>query len=97
MKGCLQEDRASILLALRQELQAARKRAETASAHFDVVLKNVPSGVPYPDSTRRIQKASSEYARTQRAALDALMRLNDFLIHGTVPPGLANGSDHRQR
>jgi hypothetical protein len=97
MKGSSPVVRESILLVLRQELEAARKRAEIASTHFDEVLKHVPSGVPYPDSTRRIQKASSEYARTQRVALDALMRLNEFLIHGTVPPGLENGSDHGHR
>jgi hypothetical protein len=88
MKGSSSTDRESILLALRQELEAARKRAEIASSHFDEALTNVPSGIPYPDSTRRIQKASREYAEAQRSALAALMRLNDFLIHGTIPPGL---------
>jgi uncharacterized protein with ATP-grasp and redox domains len=87
-------DREGILLALRQDLEAARKRASVASAHFDEVVKIVPSEVPYPDSTNRIQQASRQYAEAQRAALDALMRLNDFLIHGTIPLGL-DGSNGR--
>jgi hypothetical protein len=81
-------DHETILLALRQDLEAARKRAAIASAHFDEVVKKVPSGVPYPDSTHRIQKATSEYAEAQSAALAAQMRLNEFLIYGTLPPGL---------
>jgi hypothetical protein len=81
-------DRESILRVLRQDLDEARKRREIASARFDEVLKDIPSGVPYPDSAKRIQRVSSEYAETQTAALSALMRPNDFLIYGTVPPGL---------
>jgi hypothetical protein len=81
-------DQETILLALRQDLEAARKQAAIASAHFDEVVKKVPSRIPYPDSVHRMQKASSEYAGAQRAALAALMRLNEFLIYGTLPPGL---------
>jgi hypothetical protein len=43
MKGSSPVIRESILLALRQELEAARKRAEIASAHFDEALKSIPS------------------------------------------------------
>jgi hypothetical protein len=87
MKSCSPADQETTLLALRQDLDAARKRAAIASAHFDDVVKKVPSGLPYPDGVHRMQKAASDYAEAQKAALAALMRLNEFLIYGTVPPG----------
>ena len=81
-------DRESILRILRQDLRAASKRAAIASAHFDEVVTIIPTGAPYRHNVHEIQNASREYIEARKAALEALMRLNDFLIHGTVPPGL---------
>jgi hypothetical protein len=97
MKHCSPTDQETILQALRQDLEAARKRAAIASAHFDEVVKKVPSGIPYPDSVRRIHKASSEYAEAQTTAFAALMRLNEFLVYGTLPPGLEKEQEPRPR
>jgi hypothetical protein len=97
MKHCSPTDQETMLLALRQDLEAARKRVEIASAHFDAVVKSVPSRKTYPDSVHRMQKASSDYAETQKAALAALMRLNEFLIYGTVPPGLEKEQEPEPR
>jgi hypothetical protein len=88
MKRRSPTDQETILLAVRQDLEAARKRTAIASAHFDEIVKKVPSRIPYPESRQRIHQASSEYAEAQRAALAALMRLNWFLICGTLAPGL---------
>jgi hypothetical protein len=97
MKHCSPTDQETMLLALRQDLEAARKRVEIASAHFDAVVRNVPSRKTYPDSVHRMQKASSDYAEAQKAALAALMRLNEFLIYGTVPPGLEKEQEPEPR
>ena len=97
MKSCSPADQETTLLALRQDLDAARKRAAIASAHFDDVVKKVPSGLPYPDGVHRMQKASSDYAEAQKAALADLMRLNEFLIYGTVPPGLEKEQEPEPR
>jgi predicted translin family RNA/ssDNA-binding protein len=87
MKRRSPTDQETILLALRQDLEAARKRAAIASADFDEVIKNLPSGLPYRYSTHRIHRASSEYVEAQTTAFAALMRLNEFLNYGTLPPG----------
>lgn len=77
-----------ILQALRDELHQARERHDLASKQFSDILSDVPSGLPHPDGTQRIQLASREYNEALRAQYEALSRLNDFMVHGTVPPDL---------
>jgi hypothetical protein len=81
-------DRESIIRVLCRDLAAALERQKIASAHFNEVIGNSPSGLPCAEGVYRIQMASSEYSEARAAVLDAMNRLNNFLIHGTVPPGL---------
>ena len=85
MKWSSPRDEESILRILRQDLQAALQRRESASAQFDEATAPAPSGLPYPDNVHQIQMASREYCKARTAVLNATTRLNEFLIHGTVP------------
>jgi len=81
-------ERERILRMLRAELAAAQHRRDEASERFDEMIREVPSGIPHPDGSERIRHVASEYGRTQAAATAAFGRLNDFLIHGKIPPDL---------
>jgi len=48
-------------------------------------MKDVPSGIPHPDGTDRIHQASREYSQAQKEAMGSLVRLNQFLVHATIP------------
>ena len=78
-----------ILRVLREELEGAQRRRDAASERFDEMIRQVPSGIPYPDSTFRIKQASREYTRTLQELQGALLRINDYLTHGKIPPELA--------
>jgi hypothetical protein len=81
----LATDRERILEVLNSDLRAAQQRRDEASAQFSEIMKNVPSGIPHPDGTDRIHQASQKYSQAQKEAMDALVRLNKFLAHGTIP------------
>jgi hypothetical protein len=84
----LATDREQALAALNHDLRVAQQRRDEASALFSDIMKDVPSGIPHPDGTDRIHQASQKYSNAQKEAMDALMRLNKFLIHGTLPEDL---------
>ena len=42
-------------------------------------------GLAGPDGTDRIDQASQKYSQAQKEAMDALVRPNKFLVHGTMP------------
>jgi hypothetical protein len=73
---------------LRAELAAAQHRRDEAAARFTEIMCDVPTGIPSPDGPERIRQVSREYGETQAAATAALVRLNDFLVHGAIPPHL---------
>ncbi len=82
-------DRFEILRVLRDDVTAAQQRRDEASARFtEVMMHDTPGGIPHPHHTERIHEASRAYSVAQQGATDALMRLNEFLIHGTVPAGM---------
>jgi len=77
-----------ILRALHEELEGAQRRREAASECFDKIIRQAPSGIPYPDSTFRIHQASREYTRALQSVQSALVKMNDYLAHGKIPPEL---------
>jgi hypothetical protein len=81
-------DREQIMKRLREDLVSAQQRHNAASEKFDRIISEVPSGVPHPDGTDRIFQASREYSQAHKEVLDAFVSLNNYLIHGTVPPNL---------
>ena len=87
------QDRERILEILRRELKIAKKRSVEASTHFTEMIHQAPSGIPYPDGTERIHRASRDYSHSQDRLRDALARMNDYLLQGKIPPGIGNPAD----
>jgi hypothetical protein len=81
-------ERERILRTLRAELAAAQHRRDEAAECFDEMIREVPTGIPHPDGPERIRQIAHEYGRTQAEATAAFGRLNDYLIHGKIPPHL---------
>jgi hypothetical protein len=81
---------------LLQEVREATDRMNAAAEGFSLILKDVPSNVPSPDSTFRITQASHELSAARAKMLRAHRRLNDFLSRGVIPEDLdqaGSGSD----
>jgi uncharacterized protein YPO0396 len=74
-----------MLEALRDQLRAAQRQRDLASDRFDTILHQVPRGLPNPDSTELVRQASREYRRMQQELVNALERLNEYLVHGKIP------------
>ena len=70
------------------ELEKAQAQYESATSHFDQLIKECPPGLPHPDGSLRIQQAG----RDSRAALQhyvmALKRFTDFTLNGSIPEDL---------
>ena len=72
---------------LRDEFLTAKKDLEAASHALSALMREVPSGVPYPDSVYRIDSVSKNYAHALYRMMVAVRQLNEFLARGTVPDG----------
>jgi hypothetical protein len=71
---------------LEEQFQAAVKRRDEASARFNEASH--PSGLPHPDGTQRMIKATGEYGDALRGVTLAVQRIADFKIRGIVPEDL---------
>lgn len=78
----------SIADRLQREATAAAARADAANAAFHALIREVPSHVPQPDGSQRLHNASRELTLARQAMMEATLRLNDFLNHGTIPEDL---------
>jgi hypothetical protein len=81
-----------VLSILHRDLEVATERASAATAAFDSVTSEIPSGIPHPDGTQRIHNASREISQARVGLMIAHNRLNDFLSRGVVPDDLKQGS-----
>jgi hypothetical protein len=72
-------DDREVLQFLREQLDAARIEYSTASAEFDLIAKDLPSGIPQPDGTLRIHKAGQASRAALQHYMRALKRYIDFL------------------
>jgi len=80
-----------IRLKLLQEVQEATDHLNSAAKAFGVVFKDIPSGMPPPDSTLRVSQISSELTTARAAMMKAHRRLNEFLSRGMIPEDLKPG------
>ena len=78
-------DSEAVHTRLQQDLSEARKKARIALDRFNAILTETPTGIPYPDGVQHIRAASREHSAAREAVMSALRRLNDFVIHGTIP------------
>jgi hypothetical protein len=92
----METDYQRIRRILAEQFEAAVKHRNIASARFDEVRKDIPSGLPHPDGTQRIANASAEYVAALRDVGRAVQRIADFQTRGIVPDDLKDmnkGSD----
>ena len=78
----------AIYAALQQDVAGAEERANAANAAFREVMKDIPSNLPHPDGTQRVLNVCRLLSAARREMTEADSRLNDFLVHGTVPAHL---------
>ena len=78
-------DHATIEGTLVQVLADASSRAAAAHAEFIAAVDNIPSGLPHPDGTQRIQNASSKLRAARDDMKSAHSRLDTFMTAGIVP------------
>jgi hypothetical protein len=72
-------DDREVLEFLREQLDVARIEYTKASAEFDLMVRDVPSGIPSPDGTLRIHKAGQASRAALQHYMRALKRLAAFL------------------
>jgi hypothetical protein len=71
-----------------QDLKQAQKNHDRANAEFWRVSIDIPSGLPHPDGSQRIQNAARAQNASRAAVVVALKRLNNYLSSGIVPDDL---------
>lgn len=82
--GKLAADR-EIRAALQREILESTARAHTASEELGAIMGDIPSGLPHPDGSQRIQNAAYALAAARNEVMRAHSRLNEFLARGGVP------------
>jgi hypothetical protein len=78
----------SIASRLQRDVAAATERANAANAAFQALMREIPSSLPHPDGSQGLHNASRELTIARQAMMEATLRLNDFLNHGTIPEDL---------
>jgi hypothetical protein len=86
-----------IRLELLQEVRRTTDRVNAAAEQFSLIIKDIPSKVPPPDSTHRIEQASRELSIARAEMMRAHHRLNDFLSDGVIPEDLEQSSSGSPR
>ena len=73
---------------LTEERIVATARTNAALREFNDVMGQLPSGLPHPDGTQRIQNASRKLIAARKEMGRADNRLNDFDNRGIIPEDL---------
>lgn len=73
------------LTRLQRELQEATARAHFATDAFHAIMGDIPSSVPQPDGTQRINNTYRELSLARREMMRAHARLSHFLDTGVLP------------
>ena len=73
------------LALLQRELKEATARAHQATDAFNAIMGDIPSSVPQPDGTQRINNVYRELSLARREMMRAHSRLTHFLDNGVIP------------
>lgn len=79
------EKRAALNLRLMDEVNKAHDEYVAANTLLNSLVSEIPSGVPQPDGSLRVQKAGSEVRRTLEKYTRSMKVYTDFILNGTVP------------
>jgi hypothetical protein len=80
--------RLEIASRLKQQLELAYAAHLAASARWDLLAKEIPSGLPHPDGSLRIHQAGIEARAALQEYMVALRRFSDFTISWKIPDDL---------
>jgi hypothetical protein len=80
--------REEIRRRLMKELGDAQSAYNAANARFNVLVKEVPAGIPAPDGSLRIWQAGIESRLNFEKYTRAVRRYSEFALHGTIPEDL---------
>jgi hypothetical protein len=81
-------DYETALKILNARLSFAEEQEKEASTRFNEVIRSVPSGIPGPDGTARVQLAARIYRNALCELQTAQRQMADFLLTSIVPEGL---------
>jgi hypothetical protein len=81
-------DKDEIRRRLMKELGDAQSAYNAANARFNVLVKEVPSGIPAPDGSLRIREAGIESRLNFEKYTGAMKRYSEFALLGTLPEDL---------
>jgi hypothetical protein len=84
MEMSYQSDHQGFLQFLREQLDATRIEYIKTIREFDSTVKDIPSGIPQPDGTLRIQRAGQASRVAFQNYSRALKRFADFTLEGRV-------------
>ena len=73
------------LTLLQRELKEATARAHQATDAFNAIMGDIPSSVPQPDGTQRINNVYRELSIARREMMRAHSRLTHFIDNGVIP------------
>ncbi len=88
-------DDSAIEELLKGQLDRARAEYDTAHKKFDLLIKDIPSGIPQPDGNLRIRQAGEASRSTLQNYKHALKRFSEYTMSGTVPKDLLPPVSHR--
>src|SRR2546421_10950216 len=74
--------RIEIARRLKTELDNARDEHSAATARFDRLAEDTPSGLPHPDGSLRIRQAGKNVRASLANYTRALKRFTDFAVSG---------------
>jgi len=81
-------EREEIMKILQDDVTCAKQQLDDANRAFDGVIREVPSMLPHPDGVQRIKNVSRDLALSHDKLNEAVERLNNFMLHGTIPQDL---------
>ena len=81
-------EREDVMKILQDEVTCSKQQLDAANRTFDDVIREVPSMLPNPDGIQRIKNVSRDLALCRDKLNEAVERLNNFMLHGTIPHDL---------
>ena len=79
------EKRAALNLRLMEEVNKAHDEYVAANTRFNSLVSEIPSGIPQPDGSLRIQKAGSETRRALEKYTRSMKLYTEFILNGIFP------------
>lgn len=88
--------REEVMQVLQDDVTSAKQQLDDANRSFDDVIREVPSMLPHPDGVQRIKSVSRDLALSRDKLNEAVERLNNFMLHGTIPHDLQKKPSKKQ-